>query len=842
VIHVFEAIYIMLKQTSHRQTSDSAVLEIHTRDLESLRKSGTVTEKAILDAIDHSSRQLNSAVTNLANRLTLQSDQDKLAAVHTWQALNQSDVSEFIGGVSSQTCQQRFKRAADLVLSDLYFNQLHDRYAKIPEAHIKTYEWIFGASSPDLRYASFRDWLEELGSSQSVYWIAGKPGSGKSTLMRYIYDTPKTARYLRSWQGQDRLLFARVFFWNPGTTLQKSLTGLLRSLLNQLLSKADEMIQRAVPARWRAADLATEFGLKMDDWKEPWSEAEMLTALRNFVQESRGVFKTFFLIDGLDEFDGNDSQRLAVINLLKELSGSGTAKVCVSSRPWLIFQDEFENSPQLKLENLTRLDIQMYVVDLLGNNKRFCAMRNHAEDECNELVAEISEKAQGVFLWVHLVVRAIFEDLRDGNDLCDLQRTLLSLPSDLEDYFEHLLTTLDDKYRLEAAKLFRLVLYSSLVTHSHEPITLMTTSFVNERDQDFAIKMEPKAVSDAALEGRLEAAVRRLNSRCKGLLEVSDPRSGGYCLAHRVDFLHRTVKDFLMTKDMTAMINSYRAEGDDEGLFLAHAILAQIKMISLQDGSYGKSSGSNDFVALVEQALELTRDVENRLEHDSGPIVNELGCMISILNSSFGKRFDPTRGVPEWWLHWRAWNNPVLRLAIRSNLSKYVMNNINPGIVESHHGRPLLDCALRRSWLRPDFTTPPHPDVVKALLDAGGSPAETFDHFSIWAYFVGDIQLLGETSQVLSSKTYFDWLECTELLIDRGVCEVDSAPPPRSDGILHRQVASVLDVVDSFFAPPDATRLKEALTRNSRKAPIFGKCIDFVIWSYSRVKEITLAK
>jgi len=182
--------------------------------------------------------------------------------------------------------------------------------------------------------------------------------AGKSTLMRY--NKPETARYLTPWQGQNRLVFARAFFWNPGTHIQKSLAGLLRSILYQLLSQCNEMIRFSVPTRWRAARLVTEFGLDVGNSREAWSEVEMLAAIRNFVRESRGSFKIFLLIDGLDEFDGNDAQRLEVIDLLREVASSGTSKVCVSSRPWLIFQDEFESCPQLKLENLTRLDIQSY--------------------------------------------------------------------------------------------------------------------------------------------------------------------------------------------------------------------------------------------------------------------------------------------------------------------------------------------------------------------------------------------------------------------------------------------------------------------------------------------------
>lgn len=40
---------------------------------------------------------------------------------------------------------------------------------------------------------SFCDWLR---STEPVYWVSGKPGSGKTTLMKYLLDHPRTRSFL----------------------------------------------------------------------------------------------------------------------------------------------------------------------------------------------------------------------------------------------------------------------------------------------------------------------------------------------------------------------------------------------------------------------------------------------------------------------------------------------------------------------------------------------------------------------------------------------------------------------------------------------------------------------
>lgn len=79
--------------------------------------------------------------------------------------------------------------------------------------------------------------------------------------------------------------------------------------------------------------------------------------------------------------------------------------------------------------------------------------RNHVG--CAELVSDIFDKADRVFLWVVLVVRDRLEGLWNEDGVGDLQRRLKQIPSDLEQYFAHTMGTLDKFYVEQADQLFR---------------------------------------------------------------------------------------------------------------------------------------------------------------------------------------------------------------------------------------------------------------------------------------------------------------------------------------------------------------------------------------------------
>jgi hypothetical protein len=181
---------------------------------------------------------------------------------------------------------------------------------------------------------------------ERVFWIGGKAGSGKSTLMKFIHDHPCTKAALRVWAGPATLITASYFFWSSGSHLQKSQEGLLQTLLYDILTKRPSLISKVISTA--------------SPGDHGWTRSELLAAFASFKEHFDSSTKFWFFIDGLDEYWGYPRDLLEV---LQNLSKCGNVKLCVSSRPWPIFKQAFDQFPsrRLYLHELTRTDISLYV-------------------------------------------------------------------------------------------------------------------------------------------------------------------------------------------------------------------------------------------------------------------------------------------------------------------------------------------------------------------------------------------------------------------------------------------------------------------------------------------------
>ena len=299
--------------------------------------------------------------------------------------------------------ENQHRRIQELVLHSLDFPQLRDRQARIVEAHPATFDWIFERNSrQEVPWADFVHWLSSLEGDKPLYWMTGKPGSGKSTLMRYLYNHTLTKRYLGQWAGTKHLIIASCFFWNPGADLQKSHIGLLRTLLFELLQQVPALIKSVNPWRWQSYELGSSALV-------PWTLRELKEGFQNLLEETEDSVKVCLFVDGLDEFEGDDTARTEIITLFKTASCHPHVKVCVSSRPWPIFEDAFKSRPSLLLQDLTDNDIRKYVQSELVDNERFVKLKESEPKSCAELAANIVDRAQGVFLWVRLVVMDLLQ-------------------------------------------------------------------------------------------------------------------------------------------------------------------------------------------------------------------------------------------------------------------------------------------------------------------------------------------------------------------------------------------------------------------------------------------------
>lgn len=126
--------------------------------------------------------------------------------------------------------------------------------------------------------------------------------------------------------------------------------GFLRTLIYEIVKDQPQLITLAFPDRLENFVL---FG-NGEFFDMPWDVAELAEAYKQLVLEIAKSNNIFILIDGLDEFQGEHSEQLKLIELLYSLlSLSSNVKICVSSRPWNVFADAFRTHPSLKLENLT---------------------------------------------------------------------------------------------------------------------------------------------------------------------------------------------------------------------------------------------------------------------------------------------------------------------------------------------------------------------------------------------------------------------------------------------------------------------------------------------------------
>jgi Tfp pilus assembly pilus retraction ATPase PilT len=119
------------------------------------------------------------------------------------------------------------QHADSALLKQLWFDTLTTRREEIAEAHKNTFAWIFedpkivrtsGDAADNTRpWSNFVEWLQH---GEGLYWINGKAGSGKSTLMRYIVEGSKTLEHLQKWAGPAELQVESFYFWNGGSPEQ----------------------------------------------------------------------------------------------------------------------------------------------------------------------------------------------------------------------------------------------------------------------------------------------------------------------------------------------------------------------------------------------------------------------------------------------------------------------------------------------------------------------------------------------------------------------------------------------------------------------------------------------
>ena len=416
---------------------------------------------------------------------------------------------------------------------------------------IQTYSWIYNRGPPSnvnglLEWTSFPDWLEC--PSERSYWITGKPGSGKSTMMKYILSDqtrPTLLSHLGKWTGPaSEAVITNYYAWSPGSELlQRSLQGLKRTMLFQVLHQRPQLLPDLLPRRWALLYILPSISVSELRPLEDWELDEAFGAL--LVKSQGRDIHLMAFIDGLDEFDEDP---MPVISAVQEIlsHGGGGVKLCVASRPWPEFQDAYGSSsrkgskpPMISMDLLTRNDMKTFVDNAFRGCKAFDELRAINGPEANQLLKDLIRRANGVFVWLKVVVTALTASATLGSGITELRLMLDSLPPELSSLYKTIWGQIPDSARTQGATLLRLV----EALHNLWSMEYTTAFLAHEYClQPYAVgKDHPRGAANSA-DARAATKLslkRKLAASTRGLLEVQD--SGDSCI---VSFAHRTAYEW----------------------------------------------------------------------------------------------------------------------------------------------------------------------------------------------------------------------------------------------------------------------------------------------------------
>lgn len=457
------------------------------------------------------------------------------------------------------------------ILNSLAFADMDARFISVHDAERDTFDWIFNdpdsllAKEPGLAM-SFTDWLK---SGSGIFHIVGKPGSGKSTLMKHLCGHPETMESLEEWASVrgTELIFCKFFFWRVTPIAeQKTLKGLIRGLLHSVLSQVPSLSKQLFPRQWPLPG-KTKRVPELGD--RQFSEAFEILVRDDAILDE---FCFCFFIDGLDEFEASihlqSETHYALANKLLKwaIDSKGRVKMCVSSRHFPEFTRKFPSSQQLTLQKLTEADIRALLVNRLESNERFVELGEKSEDQrarCEELVRVILESAEGVFLWVVLVLNELERALVTSDSLELLERIVSTAPKEIKGFVQSVLLSIPEIHRQGAHYLLAVVMRMQGIVTSRAKAAKVVKAVVDAAieaysEQLFHIHLRECAMLfDAADGGRLldcpqdmavvtcdltndlavEKERERLAERCRGLVEP-DPKLN-------VRFTHRAIPEAL---------------------------------------------------------------------------------------------------------------------------------------------------------------------------------------------------------------------------------------------------------------------------------------------------------
>ena len=409
----------------------------------------------------------------------------------------------------------RIPPEVETYIQKIFYPEFESNDPETLDPHPGTLQWV-------TNHQGFCNWLHLEGG---LFWIRGKSGSGKTVLMRHL-------QYLGE-IGANRTL-SQAFA--PETTLYFDVNGArIDRSLNKLLRAVIISILQAWPEDWHHGSL----NLPAYDN----STRALTTLLRRFLRVTCSRRSVAFMIDAIDDFEGQDRACIEILEGLTSdsVNNAHQLRICVSGSPSGYLCSTLSKCPQLTLEDHNFDDMRLYAKDKLAN------LISTSEPEVSEeFVTYLSSIAAGMFRWIVHAIPEFLEAWQTYSSVSGAEYRLRSCPPALRPYYERMLARIPEDKSTQAYRIIRCAL-SALRPLNLEELRWALT-FGSEIHQ-FILFGRP-SYSTSLVEANLSHTVlgddceleRFIMDSCGGLVEVVRP-------SMVVRPVHFTVERFLTGGD-----------------------------------------------------------------------------------------------------------------------------------------------------------------------------------------------------------------------------------------------------------------------------------------------------
>ncbi|KAL2202309.1 hypothetical protein CC79DRAFT_1280755, partial [Sarocladium strictum] len=352
-----------------------------------------------------------------------------------------------------------------------------------------------------------------------ILWIKGKAGTGKSTVMKFAVE--------RGHDAEDNEIVLVHFFNARGSDLEKTTEGMYRTLLVQLL----EALPDPKLERKSLRCVLPHGGL--------WSLHKLKDLFSRLIRANSHRYITCF-IDALDECDTDQARDMVgALRSIIERKQRDTVnlRICLASRYYPKI-----SAPETKYIDLPIGSQEGHEADIAGFiEKEVWIDDEHLADKAR---SEMQRKANGVFLWCHLVARILNKKHDEGKLDSEeaIMGALQEIPGELSALFMDILGMSGGKPGAQEPATLLCLQWVLFTRQPLSPLRLwMLIQSVVSMDQEKPQGSRDVAAPDEKIIGGFILHASR------GLVEiVKRDRAPLDEPSHLVQVIHESVRDFLL--------------------------------------------------------------------------------------------------------------------------------------------------------------------------------------------------------------------------------------------------------------------------------------------------------